>query len=160
MVPENETFPAIAGELPTTQLEFTHSSEVEIEAFDATTRLEKRSGEFPIFVKTVMGTTVAVNVCDGDTTKRVKRAIGVNEGISPAQIQLVWKGNVMVDEITVSEYMLKEEDTVILVLKKRETRPTAPVTSRLLRTKEQQRKNWKNLQVPGTQRYFTGTNNW
>eukprot|EP01124_Arcella_intermedia_P005350 TRINITY_DN1314_c0_g1_i1.p1 TRINITY_DN1314_c0_g1~~TRINITY_DN1314_c0_g1_i1.p1 ORF type:complete len:235 (-),score=28.19 TRINITY_DN1314_c0_g1_i1:48-752(-) len=71
-----------------------------------------------IYVKTLTGKTIAVEIELSSTVRQLKEAIQDKEGIPPDQQRLIFAGKQLTEEKkTLSEYNLKVESTVHLVLR-------------------------------------------
>jgi ubiquitin len=64
---------------------------------------------FVIFVKTLIGTTITLEVHGSDTIDTVKSKIQVNEGIEPASYQLIFAGKFVEGTRTLSSYKIMKE---------------------------------------------------
>jgi ubiquitin len=90
---------------------FTHS-----QTHTLATTLSMRGG-MQLFVKTLTGKTVSIDVEEGESIEDVKAKIAEKEGIPAEQQRLIFGGQQLQDQKTLQDYDVGDDSTLHLVLR-------------------------------------------
>ena len=70
-----------------------------------------------IYVRTLTGNTITIDIALDQTIAEFKLAIQEEDGVPPEMQRLVFVGNQLEDEPTLSDYNMQDESTVYLILR-------------------------------------------
>ena len=85
-------------------------------------REQKNKNIIIIFFKTLTGKIITLDVEPSDTIENVKKKIYEKEGIKPDEQRFLFEGKYLEDTKTIGDYNIKENYTIHLIFKKRQSK--------------------------------------
>lgn len=114
---QSNAVPNLSGTIPTTPILKSPSSQKHDAALSFALNIPR--GGMQLFVKTLTGKTVSIEVEEGESIEDVKAKIAEKEGIPPEQQRLIFGGQQLQDSKTLGDYDVGDDATLHLVLRLR-----------------------------------------
>jgi ubiquitin len=111
--------PFCASRITTTTVPLVRREHQQLESSSALNSALSMRGGMQLFVKTLTGKTVSIEVEEGESIEDVKAKIAEKEGIPPEQQRLIFGGQQLQDAKTLDDYNVGDDATLHLVLRLR-----------------------------------------